>query len=326
MTSLTHLVSRANQAIEVNPPAANIDIHLTSHGSNWLWALFSVFSLFAVVHAFVYGFTSSEKKSLKKTLLVIPLFINAVMAYTYFTYASNLGWTSTPTEFQHVTTSEDLDVRQIFYVKWVGYFLTWPLVLTIIEVTTQSTDFFEEGDILTKFFSLFSRLFAKILATEVFVIGLLIGALIESTYKWGYFTFSVTAQLFAEIYIFVNVMTAWRQSTQKLGLILVLCQLVIWILYPIAWGLSEGGNKIQPDSEAAFYGVLDFFTFFFIPVGLTWLAINNVDEEFFSKVWHLQLRKNTTSPAPDAEKDFGETPRHSGDTAVAPVGVPTDEQ
>ena len=32
----------------------------------------------------------------------------------------------------------------------------------------------------------------------------------------------------------------------------------LWILYPIAWGLCEGGNVISPDSEAVFYGVLDF--------------------------------------------------------------------
>ncbi|RAL68304.1 hypothetical protein DID88_007034 [Monilinia fructigena] len=31
----------------------------------------------------------------------------------------------------------------------------------------------------------------------------------------------------------------------------------LWFLYPIAWGLSEGGNVISGDSEAVFYGVLD---------------------------------------------------------------------
>ena len=30
------------------------------------------------------------------------------------------------------------------------------------------------------------------------------------------------------------------------------------ILYPLAWGLCEGGNVLAPDSEAVFYGVLDF--------------------------------------------------------------------
>lgn len=31
----------------------------------------------------------------------------------------------------------------------------------------------------------------------------------------------------------------------------------LWFLYPIAWGLCEGGNVISPDSEAIFYGILD---------------------------------------------------------------------
>jgi hypothetical protein len=29
-------------------------------------------------------------------------------------------------------------------------------------------------------------------------------------------------------------------------------------VYPIAWGVCEGGNLISPDSEAVFYGILDF--------------------------------------------------------------------
>ena len=33
--------------------------------------------------------------------------------------------------------------------------------------------------------------------------------------------------------------------------------LFLWFLYPIAWGLCEGGNVISVDAEAAFYGTLD---------------------------------------------------------------------
>ena len=36
--------------------------------------------------------------------------------------------------------------------------------------------------------------------------------------------------------------------------------IALWFLYPIAWGLSEGGNVIAPDSEAVFYGILDILT------------------------------------------------------------------
>ena len=31
----------------------------------------------------------------------------------------------------------------------------------------------------------------------------------------------------------------------------------LWFLYPIAWGLAEGGNVISADAEGVFYGILD---------------------------------------------------------------------
>jgi hypothetical protein len=33
--------------------------------------------------------------------------------------------------------------------------------------------------------------------------------------------------------------------------------LLLWMAYPVCWGVSEGGNVISPDSEFIFYGILD---------------------------------------------------------------------
>jgi bacteriorhodopsin len=63
-----------------------------------------------------------------------------------------------------------------------------------------------------------------------------------------------------------------------------------WILYPIAWGCSEGGNRIAPDSEAVFYGILDIFSKIAFIGALLWfhrsidparlgLAIRDYDED-----------------------------------------------
>ncbi|EGW34822.1 uncharacterized protein SPAPADRAFT_53224 [Spathaspora passalidarum NRRL Y-27907] len=326
---MLELVKR-NTALEVNPTSSFIDIHLTDHGSSWLWAAFAVFGVLTVVHGFLYTLTSVRRSGLKKALLTIPLFTNAIFTYTYFTYASNLGYTGIPTQFNHVTTDEGLDVRQIFYVKFIGWFLAWPFVLSIFEVITH-THLTEEGtDLISKFISLFSGLFTKVVAVEVFVLGLLIGALIESSYKWGYFTFAVFAQLFAMFLIGRDLFHSFGAASRSgLGNMFVLFAFVVWILYPICWGLSEGGNVIQPDSEAAFYGILDVITFGFLPTILTWLAVKNVDEGFFGKIWPYHLKDSVGDNTVDPEKSIGDTtPRHSGDTAVAPAGVPataTDE-
>jgi hypothetical protein len=42
-----------------------------------------------------------------------------------------------------------------------------------------------------------------------------------------------------------------------------------WLLYPVCWGLSEGGNVINVTGEMIFYGILDIFAgpvfiFFFL--------------------------------------------------------------
>lgn len=44
------------------------------------------------------------------------------------------------------------------------------------------------------------------------------------------------------------------------------------LLYPIAWGVSEGGNKITNDGEQAFYAVLDTLSQGVFAYGLVWLT------------------------------------------------------
>jgi bacteriorhodopsin len=95
---------------------------------------------------------------------------------------------------------------------------------------------------------------------EIMVVTGLVGALIESRYKWGYFSFA-TAALFLIAY---NLTWVGRKHANALGsnigrtyLTVGTWTIFLWFIYPIAWGLSEGGNVIAPDSEAVFYGVLD---------------------------------------------------------------------
>ncbi|EMG46845.1 HSP30 30 kDa heat shock protein [Candida maltosa Xu316] len=323
VTSFISGIVKRNRAVAVNPPDPEIDFHITEHGSDWLWAAFSVYALLAVAHTGVYAFTSVRKSGLKKSLLIIPLFLNVLFAFQYYTYASNLGYTWIEAEFHHIGEG----YRQIFYSKFVAWFLGWPVVLATFQIITNtaftSTD--ENINLFKKFLILFEELFTRFLGISIFVLGLLIGSLIRSTYKWGYFTFSVVLQLFVIYLVVFDVIKSFKSSSHStIGNLIILAYIVVWILYPVCWGLSEGGNVIQPDSEAVFYGILDLLTFGIIPTILTWIAVNNVDEDFFTKVWHFHL-KSEGGAGYDHEKVVGETPRHSGDTAVAPSGVPNQE-
>ena len=69
----------------------------------------------------------------------------------------------------------------------------------------------------------------------------------------------------AMIGIFYELAIVARANAKRLGndvhRVFVMCgvlTLFIWLLYPVAWGLCEGGNVITPNDEAFFYGCLDF--------------------------------------------------------------------
>lgn len=92
----------------------------------------------------------------------------------------------------------------------------------------------------------------------------LVGALVASQYKWGYFVFAMVSLFFIAwnvVYVGPKHAGTIRSSNQtdiKRSYILAAgWTMALWFLYPIAWGLSEGGNVISPDSEAIFYSVLD---------------------------------------------------------------------
>lgn len=77
--------------------------------------------------------------------------------------------------------------------------------------------------------------------------------------------------------IFWELAIVGRANAKRLGSdvhrVFVTCgvlTLFIWLLYPVAWGLCEGGNVITPNDEAVFYGCLDFFAKPVFSIALIW--------------------------------------------------------
>ncbi|KAG7665779.1 HSP31 [[Candida] subhashii] len=299
--------------VDINGPSSNVTIRLTEDGSAWLATPFCIFAVLMIFHGFMYVFTKDKRKP-SKTLLLIPLLINSIMTYAYFTYASDLGSTGVPVELTHAGTG----IRQVFYSKFIAWFLTWPLVLISFEITSHtSSNTDNETDFVTRVIQLFQNVFIKLVYIEIFIVLFLIGALVETTYKWGYFTFGVCALLFVSYLVCVDVHRSFLSDapTSKWGNYLVYFTLFIWHLYPISWGLSEGGNVIQPDSEAVFYGILDLINFGIVPTALTWISVRNINEECFRN------GVGNGCPCNCRNKELESIPTgQSGDTAVGAYG------
>ncbi|MCF1196848.1 opsin family protein, partial [Mangrovimonas sp. AS27] len=100
------------------------------------------------------------------------------------------------------------------------------------------------------------------------VVSLLLGALVHSTYKWGYYVFAVVSLFYIWFVLLWHAPRAQFPHSESLRAKYYQAAgyfSFMLITYPIAWGCAEGGNVITVTSEMIWYGILDIFT---IPVFL----------------------------------------------------------
>ncbi|QLG71826.1 hypothetical protein HG535_0C01750 [Zygotorulaspora mrakii] len=300
MTDYVELFKRGgNQAIKINPPTG-ADFHITNRGSDWLWAAFCVFLLMAMVLIGLMFRKPANERIVYCTAIAPVLF----MSINYFTMASNLGWIPVHAKYNHVKIDNQPDhpgTRQVFYSRKIGWFmaLPWPIVQASLFGNTPKWQIaFNVG------------------VAEIFSVCYLIAGCVYSTYKWGYYSIGAAAIVICSI----SVMTTTRNLVRNIGRDVFYVFnwffgiiMFIWLIYPICFGLCEGGNVIQPDSEAVWYGILDIILLgcvpcLFIPLA-SYLGLERLG---------LANNGNNFQPLP-SEKTMNSiaSARNSGETAVS---------
>lgn len=240
------LLPRNNNALTLNNPGGMVngktaDIAITTHGSNWFFAVCAVMT----VSGIAFMGLAMRKPRHQRVFHYITAAVVFTAAIAYFTMGSNLGFTPIAVEFQRSDPKVAGQFREIFYVRYIDWVITTPLLLLDLLLTAGMP---------------WPTILFVIFVDLVMIITGLIGALVESRYKWGFFTFGCVALFYIVYHL------AWesRRNANRygadVGRAFLLCGSLtsfLWIVYPIAWGVCEGGNLIPPDSEAVFYGVLD---------------------------------------------------------------------
>ncbi|ORY79476.1 hypothetical protein BCR37DRAFT_349732 [Protomyces lactucae-debilis] len=258
---MSSLFVKRNNAVEVNSafPGDNHFPDLSSvsaiddDGSSFYWAIFAVMT----ASALAFTFMATRVAPRERVFHYITIAIVSVAAVAYFTMASNLGSVAIAVEFANYS---NLPFRQVFYARYIDWFVTTPLLLL---------------DLLLLAGMPWSEIIFTIIMDEIMIVTGLLGALTPSSYKWGYWTFGMFAFFWVA---YVLIFTA-RKRAMALGsdvhrvfLGISIWTAFLWTLYPIAWGLSEGGNVTSSDGEAVFYGVLDLLA---KPVFGAWLLIGH---------------------------------------------------
>ncbi|EIW60452.1 family A G protein-coupled receptor-like protein [Trametes versicolor FP-101664 SS1] len=222
-------------SLDHNPP--NADRHITSGGSDWLWAVFAVMAISDLIMVF-WTFRRPRGTRLFHQVAVIVL---TTATIAYYSMASDLGATPVTAQFQRGGAG----TRQVWFVRYIQWFITLPLLLLELLLATGLS---------------LSDIFTTMFMAWVFVVCGLVGSLVVSSYKWGYFVLGCMA-LFYIWYMLLGhgprstfaaggvVRSGYVRSSAYLSFLL--------LLYPISWGLSEGGNVISPTGEMIFYGILD---------------------------------------------------------------------
>lgn len=246
------LAEMSNDALQNNPPAG--DLHITTHTSDWLWAVFALM-LMSLLVALVYSFTSLVEKGRGHGFIVkLPLIVLTVSSIAYFSMASDLGATPIAAEF-HRSHSGHL-TRQVWYVRYIQWVINGPLLLLGLLLAKNAT---------------VSNIVTTLFMAVVLVICGLVGALVTSQYKWGYFVMGVAALFYIWYSLFAH---GSRESFGRRGDVNrgpapathagyvrgAAFLSFLWMIYPICWALSDGGNVISPTGEMVFYGVLDILS------------------------------------------------------------------
>ncbi|KAI2605586.1 bacteriorhodopsin [Hypoxylon sp. NC1633] len=233
-----------NQALNVNSVVAqHANLEITNHGSDWYYAVCAVMGVATLIFMGL-AFTKPQGDRL---FHYITAGITSVACISYFAMGSNLGQTPIQAEFVRPGSSlvQSAGTREIFYARYIDWAITTPLLLLDLLLTAGVST---------------PTILVTLLADLIMIATGLIGALTRTSYKWGFWTFGMAALFFIAYELLFDA----RRHAQKLGgdakKTFMLCGnflLLIWFLYPVAWGLSEGANVIHPDGEAVFYGVLD---------------------------------------------------------------------
>jgi len=254
------LFERSNKALQTNPPGGAS--HLTRGGSDWLWALCAVFTLCFLVY-YALSFKARHGERIFHYIFTIALFVGAI---TYFAMASDLGWSVIATANHRGRAAS----YQIFFAKYIYWVVAWPAILIALGLISGVS---------------WATIFFNVFLAWSWIISYLCGAYTATNYKWGFFAYGTV------LWLLLAAQTMWHGRTsatrinshRDYGMLAGWLNL-LWLLYPIAWAVSDGGNVISVTKMFIFFGILDLLMLPIIAFAFLFLArkwdYNNMNLHF----------------------------------------------
>jgi len=219
-------------ARESNMAAADM---ITHEGQYSLWIGFAGMFL-----PFLWFFMEMTKKEEgKKKFHIYTMMVNGIAAIAYLIMASGYGW-------------EVVADRQFFYVRYIDWFFTTPLLLLDLcalgRASEDTTNFLIGMDLL--------MIVSGVIGAS------LTGVAAKDDYKpWTFFVlgFLFFLPIVYNLGVSMPAKITGASAKATFGVVSMLT-VVTWFLYPVVWILAEGTHYVTPNVEVILYTVMDLLS------------------------------------------------------------------
>jgi len=233
------LVGRGNDALYVNPPQGAH--HLTTNGSNWLWAV-TALMLLAYLVFFVLSMRPRHGERIFHYVFASALIVGALV---YYAQASDLGWRV----IGQAHNATYYPTRQVFYAKYIYWVVAFPAAVIALGLLSTVS---------------WASIAYNVFLTWVWVVSYLVSAFTPTRYKWGFFAIGTLAWLVLAFGTFTDGRkAAARSSVGRDFTMLAGWANLLWLNYVIAFAVSDGANRLGITQMFIYFGILDIL---FIPV------------------------------------------------------------
>lgn len=220
----------------------------TDNGFRTLWVVFVIM----VVASAVFSLLSWRIPIQRRLYHVITTIITITAAVSYFAMATGHATTfSCRTVRDHhnhdIPDTFHEECREVFWARYVDWAITTPLLLLDLCLLAGV----DGGHTLM-----------AIVADEIMVLTGLFAAFgnDHTAQKWGWYTIGCIAYLFVIWHVGLHgasQVKARGQGARRLFTGLAGFTLILWTIYPVVWGIADGGRWANVNTEIISYAVLD---------------------------------------------------------------------
>ncbi|KAF2837089.1 family A G protein-coupled receptor-like protein [Patellaria atrata CBS 101060] len=216
-------------------------------GKVTLWVVFVIFLISSAAFA---GLSWRVPVS-RRLYHTITTLITIIATLSYFALATGHGasWNKivVTEKHEHVPDTYKTIYRQVFWARYVDWALTTPLLLLDLSLIAGLSGAYILMAIIADVIMVLTGLFAAF-GTE------------GTPQKWGWFAMALIAYLVVIWHLVVNGRASARakgDKASKFFLSIMGFTLILWTIYPIVWGVAEGGRHASVNTEVIIYAVVD---------------------------------------------------------------------